>query len=271
MEADIFNSIEEVEENRLCKVSDEIYFGHPYFSRSHIKKAYRKPHKLFSDENKETKAMRLGRAFHSFMLEPDLFYENYHILHSDYNGKWESTIDKHVKEGILPPGKSFIREKDAKWMSAAKLEAMKCKIAAPLLNLSNKFVECSLFTKFFEEKVDVKVKLDMIDLNARTIYDLKSIKDISLWESESRNRDYDLQAYFYTEVAKIVFGFSFDFIIIFMEKSEDSPGIKVVQASGDAMGRGRNKMQKGLENIERALQCREEGYSYSQSDQLEVF
>lgn len=277
MELDIYESIDEIKPHRLCKISDELYFSNkaPGVSRSYINRAYKDPSKLFIKQN-ESEAMRLGRAFHSYMLEPNIFMSTYHFLGGDYDGRRQTTIDKHVKEGILPSGKHFIRSKDEQWMRAAKREALRHKLAAPHLNFDDKFVECALFTKLYDYNLKVKVKADIVDLANKVIVDFKSISDIKKVSNDKKcaqyisAENYDLQGFFYTSAFSNVFDGKFKFKLVFFEKHSLSPGITVVELSEKTIRNGEVKFEQGIENFNRALLCRELDESYSKSDRERV-
>lgn len=266
MELDVYNSPEEIVKDRLCTISDELYYSDltPGLSNSKLKRFLNEPSRGFLPQNK-TEAMILGNAFHSYFLEPEKFQEEYHFLGSDYKGTWNKTIQKHVEEGILPSGKKFLREHDEDWIVAAHRKAIQHPVLAPLKSLNEVFVECALFFHDYEHNIDMKLKADIVDVKNKVIIDLKSTKGIRSEEKDVKydikRLDYDMQAYIYTKAMGQAIGGHWKFYIVLCEKDPFGE-IAVGEISDDLMGSGRNKYQKALENYEMALQARELGQPY---------
>ena len=76
---------------KVIKDSNDQYHSHDSISASGLKTIYKKSvYHLINQQFKETPAMALGTAVHQALLEPDDFYDIYHVIEK---------INKRTKAG----------------------------------------------------------------------------------------------------------------------------------------------------------------------------
>jgi len=191
---------------KVIKDSNEQYHSHSSISASGLKTIYKKSvYHLLNQKFKETPAMALGTAVHQALLEPDDFYDIYHVI---------DKIDKRTKAGKEEYLKQVELSKDYNSCTQKiildydKHEIVKNILGAFRQNeLAQKYckgeIELSHYTQY--EGIDVRVRPDCINRISNFISDVKTCQDNS---PEAFKRDiykwgYHLQAAFYMDMCGI--------------------------------------------------------------------
>jgi hypothetical protein len=193
-----------------------------------------------------TPAMEWGTKFHSYVLEPDTFFDTYAVL--------PEGIDRRTKEG---------KETWANWMlenegkvpvekpTIAELQAMREAIfnhsrASKLLSYPDGIAESVMFWNCLD--IRCKARPDMILPDQHILIDLKTTTDARP-EAFSRscwNYRYHVQAAFYCDGYRALTGHQPEaFLFIAIEKTAPY-AIQVYHANEDMIERGRRDYQQDL-------------------------
>ena len=185
---------------KIIKDSNEQYHSHDSISASGLKTIYKKSvYHLINQKFKETPAMALGTAVHQAILEPDDYYNIYHVIEK-INKRTKAGKEEYQKQIELANGKIVI-ESDTH-------EIIKSILGAYRQNeLAQKYckgeIELSHYTQY--KGIDVRVRPDCINRISNFISDVKTCQDNS---PEAFKRDiykwgYNLQAAFYMDMIGI--------------------------------------------------------------------
>ena len=185
---------------KVIKDSNDQYHSHDSISASGLKMIYKKSvYHLLNQKFKETPAMALGTAVHQALLEPDDFYDIYHIIEK---------INKRTKAGKEEYQKQLDLAKDKIIIESDTHEIIKNILGAFRQNeLAQKYckgeIELSHYTQY--EGIDVRVRPDCINRISNFISDVKTCQDNS---PEAFKRDiykwgYHLQSAFYMDMCGI--------------------------------------------------------------------
>jgi hypothetical protein len=206
-----------------------------------------KHYKYCLTHTKETKALTLGRAIHSLILEPHLFQNEFIV---------EPKIDRRTKEGkeiaarfeAEADGKEILTEPDyekAKRVAFSVLESPK--IRSMLLKGE---AEVSITQQINE--VDMKFRLDF--LSQDFILDLKTCQDCTMREfsRDFFNYDYHIKLAAYQHAAFLETGKLLPVIVLAAEK-DDECDYQVFQIDQDYLDIGRAEFLKMLEKFKECL------------------
>jgi hypothetical protein len=206
----------------VCEMSESEYRSLPALNASRFKAFHRSPyHFLNQKEVETTEAMKIGTAIHTACLEPNLYDSSIGFL---------PDVDGRTTEG-----KAIKKEFEAKYagktiLKAASKEVVDRAVSAIVRSdewdaiRANKGMRyeqvlmCDLFG------TACKSRLDLIDVDAGIIRDIKSCDDASIvrFSYTVKDRLYWLQAGFYTLMAEQVFNKRFNFEFIAVETSDPS-------------------------------------------------
>jgi len=227
-------------------IPEEIYHDPrcPGFSRSDLIQVNRSfEHYLCSKENKESSpAQEFGTAFHSLILEPELFDENNYSedeipkmevlkfgrtkAEQLKKEQWENDIYKPWMDQVLEPWfkknmhKKMWKSKDWENLHKMKEAFYKNEICRKLIKSSEK--ELTIFWKDPSTGILLKARPDLFSVQFNCIVDLKSTQDASenAFRRTVKMYEYNFQAAFYLEAAHRTIGkFINDFIFIAIEKT----------------------------------------------------
>ncbi len=192
-------------------IEDDVYHGLPGISASGIKYIdkecpmkfkYMKENQLYE----ESEALVLGRAIHKYVLENDLFEDDFVFSPVDKKTerKWK-VFENEMKDS----GKVILRARDKDMLSGMikSLRLPKDQYGTNtydgIIINKNTIREKALFTIDKERNIILKVKVD-INLDGLMI-DLKSTKNANppQFMKDAANMGYGLQAAFYTYVASM--------------------------------------------------------------------
>lgn len=168
----------------------------------------------FKSRVTDTSSMALGRAFHTYILEPDVFKKEYFIypklnLRTKEGKETKLRIESENKDRIL------ISKDDFNKMFHMKHSLNKNAFFQTLLNHKDtlkEFAICGVING-----VKVKCKIDLINPTLGFIGDLKTTMkaDFKSINSTIYNSKYHLQLYFYKLIAEQFFKTKFNNLYIF--------------------------------------------------------
>lgn len=197
------------------EISDDIYFSMERKSRSDFASYLGSP-KNFKRKTVKTDAMVFGNYFHTLVLEPEAVpYKYFHLSKGQ-------RVSKKLREEN--PTRTLINFTN-QLLAANMSESLRWhKKASSLLNRDD-----VLFEKVFLTQ-ELRCKIDIFDYKNKTIYDLKTCQSCSERDVINSIHKYKLnfQAYFYRKIIKEVTGEEFNFSFIFVEKSNQSPEVRIV-------------------------------------------
>lgn len=177
--------------------SNEVYHSSPGISASGLKTIFKKSVYHFLNQKPfESSAMALGSAVHCAMLEPELYYKDYHVM---------PKIDRRTKAGK----EAFeIETKKAEGKLLLSFDDHN-KITEILKNFRNhdlaqKYckgeIELSHYAK--HEEIDVRVRPDVLNKVENFISDVKTCQDNSpnAFKRDIYKYGYHLQCAFYSDM-----------------------------------------------------------------------
>ncbi len=250
-----------------CKrrISAKTYFAHPAVSRSSLFEMRKSPaHYKYALESPEqsTPSLEFGTAFHTAILEPKKFWQNYRVMPS---------IDRRTKEGkiayqeLLASKKIFLSAEDYKAIEAMQASVLSNKYARVLLQGE---VEKSYFWTDEFTGIDCKCRADCrTDLKSTSV--IVDLKSCSSAETDAFMRDcfrfgYDLQSAYYKTGVEAVTGKPHKFVFIAVEKTPPY-AVNILEADEIFIKKGYDDMRLYLGMLK---ECRETGnyYGYTGKD-----
>ena len=190
--------------NEWIPLEDYLYHNPitPGLSSSGMKTIYHKTPKYYKamkdkPEFKNRDALILGRAVHKYILEPDSFFEEYHIFPGDVR-KNSAAYKKHVEDG---KGKELIKD-----TVLEQIEGM----AESLKNyynflgvLRNGMTEHAMFV--YDEEFDCVLRVKADSVLKDRVLDLKTTNDASEegFQKSVATYGYDLQAWLYLRICEL--------------------------------------------------------------------
>jgi hypothetical protein len=235
---------------------DEYHADKDHISASALKKLKISPAHYKEEEEPETEseALLFGSAYHSFILEPEKFEEEYYIF-SD-----QAICEALIGEGYKSPRstkaykeweESEMRIIDDKKVitkvSMERIKAMKEKLMrhtyAKML-LSNGVNEQGYMGEIETEAgmIQVKFKPDHVIEGKKIIVDLKTTIDASIdgFTRHSAELDYHIQASFYSDLMEKIAGDDRPYKFFFIAQEKKSPyAFNIFESSPQFISQGR--------------------------------
>jgi hypothetical protein len=186
----------------VLNLEDSLYRKEEGLSGTQLKTLQKSPyHLLYDSQNREepTKEMKFGTAVHTAWLEPERFASL--VVRSK---KFDRRKPAEKEAALLfeqeNVGKIILD--DEEWERMDTMIANLNEAYGHLLSISEK--EVSVFCKDEGTGLMLKGRLDLYCPATKTIYDLKTCEDASFraFKSDFYKRDYALQCWHYTNVAK---------------------------------------------------------------------
>ncbi len=200
-------------------MSEEEYRNYPAVNKSTLWMLHKSPmHYHFACENQspDTQALKIGRAIHTAVLQPDLFSMDYAAA---------PDVDKRTKEGkeiyaeflIQSEGKEILSANDYQEVFSIAESVRNCKEAEELL--VGCISEKPLFWKHEETGLDCKCRVDA--MRQGIMIDLKTSSDASTkaFTRDAMKYGYDVQAAHYIDSYHSLSGEFPTWFFIVVEKS----------------------------------------------------
>lgn len=236
--------------------ANEVYHGkHEYISASGIKKIKVSPAHFREQKVTETEAMRVGSTYHTLILEPNKFEDEYFVFDE------KSIIEILVGEGSKKPrstkqykewkdrqysmadGKVMLDLKDYETISKMKEVLFRHPYAKSLL--SNGEPEKSFYFDIetnFGKNLKAKIRPDYLKQKKRLIVDLKTTTDASKdgFQKNAAGYDYHIQAALYADLMEQATGDSMPWSFIFIAQEKTVPyAFNIFEASPQFISQGR--------------------------------
>lgn len=216
--------------NKWIKLEDYLYHNPitPGLSSSGMKTIYHKNPKYYKEMkdnpiSKNREALVIGRATHKYILEPDDFFNEYHLYPSSVR-KNSAAYKKHAEDG---KGKELIKDSIMDQIEGMAKALKEYYNVLELLRSGQ--TEHAMFVYDKEYDVVLRVKADSI-VNDK-ILDLKTTTDASeeAFAKSAATYGYDLQSWLYLKIAELggepkrMFGF----IVVEKEKPHLVNGLMI--------------------------------------------
>lgn len=244
-------------------MSNADYHAHSAVSSSQLKTIISQSlaHFAFKKNNPtpQTEAMIFGSAYHSFVLEPNNFSDEYFV----FNDADKPVPDKDYRTKENQIWKAQIYADNAHKTVLSLTDLQKIQAMSEVIR-SNPFCDKLLNDcpdrehSVFAHHEDMSVRIRPDAYSDKLILDFKTCEDASPdgFERTLINYRYYLQAAFYVDVMKLVDGKVRDFILIAQEKS--APYIAQIYVVSDvALERGREEYKHALKLLKQAYRTRE--------------
>lgn len=209
MEWDLMSEKEQLEAldiplGKWIKLEDYLYHNPitPGLSASGMKTIYHKTPRYYrtlkdNPESKNRDALIIGRATHKYILEPDLFLNEYHVYPAEVR-KNSAAYKKHAEDG---KGKELIK---SSIMEQIEGMANSLKEYYNFLDLLRSgMTEHAMFV--YDEEFDVVLRIKADSVLSDKVLDLKTTTDASdeAFSKSVANFGYDLQAWLYLRICEL--------------------------------------------------------------------
>jgi hypothetical protein len=243
--------------------SPDDYYGVDAISVSKMKKLKVSPlHYKEAEEVIETDAMLFGSAYHSFILEPDKFEQEYYIFDDSAiysvligEGFKSPRATKQYKEWMESEMRLIGDRKSISKDDYSKINAMKSRLfshpyAKMLLTNGEPEVGLSGTIQTTTGEINVKFKPDYIKSVKHIVVDLKTAADASLdgFTKAAADRDYHIQAAFYSDMVELMNNDSRPVSFVFIAQEKVKPfAFNLFEASPQFIGQGRYEYEMLLQ------------------------
>lgn len=225
------------------QISNEDYHGEyrNYLGSSDLRRLLRSPAHYRCLPTSPSEAQEFGTLVHEAILEPELWAARRRpLVKHDRRTKEGKAIAEWAELQEQSLGLKFVPEHTYNKVCAIA-DSVSASLGATSI-LTGGVAESSGFTELYGQPV--KIRPDY--MTDEVIVDLKTTVDAREFERSVFTFGYDIQAAFYTQVAKVIDGKSRKFIWIVVEK--DAPyGVQIYEPSAEVMERGMNLVKKGIE------------------------
>ncbi len=245
---DVFNQYGE-----LIDISNEVYHAdRSCVSSTALKALLRSPahfQHYFKKERKETPSMFYGTAFHTRILEPELFYQTYVTTLVTNKGKKEYKEFAEAAKGyrILTVDQSKGLE-----MIAENIEGH----ASARTLLLGGIKEQTLIWQDEETGIWLKIRPDCLNFDADSgvCLDLKCTNDADEYAfvRSCLSYNYDFSAAMYLEGLRTIFQRDFDFAFLAVE-SDEPHQVALYGAPDEMIQRGRRRFRSALRLLRKSL------------------
>lgn len=227
----------------IANMPNEVYHSQPGVSNSGLKLVLCSPaHYKFQAERTPSRAMEIGTAIHTALLEPERFANDYVLLRDVKDrraSEYKAAVKVHGSEVVLTASE------------AANVEGMQeAVLSNPAMSErlnAEGWRELSLFVQDPETGVVVRVRYDLLSVSGIAV-DVKKTQDCrpDAFSKAVDNYDYDMQSALYSDAFQWATGKplgAFEFAAI----EEQMPhGHKLYQLDETAMQEGRRKYREAL-------------------------
>lgn len=237
----------------IANMPNSVYHSTPEgISASGLKLVLRSPaHYKFQASTPPTRAMELGTAIHTALLEPDRFADEYVLLRDVKDrraSEYKQALKVHGSESVLVSSEAD--------NVAGMQETVLANPAMSERLIAEGWRELSLFVRDPETQVLVRVRYDLLSVSGVAV-DVKKCQDARPEEFSKAvfNYEYDMQAALYSDAFEWATGkplAAFEFAAI----EEKMPhGHKLYQPCETTMQEGRRKYRQALNLFARCEQA----------------
>jgi len=180
--------------------SNEVYHSSSAISASGLKTIAKKSVYHFLNQKRfESSAMALGTAVHCAMLEPDLYYKDYHII-PKIDRRTKAGKEQYELETKKAEGKIVLSMDDHNKITAILDNFRKHDLA---IKYCKGEIELSHYKK--EDGIDVRIRPDVLNRVENFISDVKTCQDNSpsAFRRDVYKYGYHIQCAFYSDMLNI--------------------------------------------------------------------
>lgn len=240
-------------QNTLQLIEIDEYHSRPEVGHSSLVKIMRSPahyREYIENPVEPTSNMVLGTAFHSYLLEEEIFRRNFVVM---------PKFDKRTKEGKENAATWEVENSSKTGLTAEQIQTISDMASSVKLHLgaasllSYGLSETSGFWTEKQTGIDCKFRTDFLVLDRSTntitgIVDVKTCIDASAdgFSKAIVNLGYDVQAPYYQDGLFELTGYRVPFYFIAVEK-EPPYAVAVYRTSDSMMNIGRKKYQAALQ------------------------
>jgi len=243
LEADNLNGL-------YLDVPENEYRTTNHISKSDLDMFERSPaHYAYQQTKEATRAMEIGTAIHTAILEPNRFNDEYVMLENV-----TKRTQKEYKDAVKIHGSEKVLTKTESENVKGMFETVKTNIqAANLITSPMSKTEVSCFAVM--DGVKVKCRFDLLNFELNTAIDLKKTQDIrqEQFSKSIANYRYHVQCAFYKDILKLLTGLDIDFQFLVVEEHlPHANKLYTLDFEGESIGRFEYK-----ENLDQFKLCNE--------------
>lgn len=261
----------DMEINAPCYIKDmpaDIYHAYPAASNSGLKLVARSPaHFKYAPKREATRNMVIGSALHMAVLEPELFYKQYKLLHG-----CEDRRAKEYKEAKEIHGEEFVLvASECDRIEGIMKATLQSKEIESLLAKSG-HNELSGFSIDPETGITCKHRFDKL-LNNGIAIDLKTTVDArpDAFSRAIFNYNYHVQAAFYMDQYKWITGKLLENFIFIVVENEAPYACKMYRLDTESIEIGRATYSRSLNEY---AKCKQSGiwpaYENSEIEEISI-
>ena len=247
------------------KVDRDYYSLEEFISYSGLKNLKKSPahYRQYKDEplDVETDAMAFGSAYHTFILEPEKFEQNYYVFDDDAiyqvligEGFKSPRSTKQYKEWAESEMRLIGDRKTIEKSDFQKIKDMKDKLMShyycrALLSGGEAEYSITGTLQTSEGDINLKARPDYVKANKHFIIDLKTTFDASEdgFTRAAADNDYHIQAALYSDLMEMITGASRGWSFFFIAQEKRKPyAFNIFEASPQFIGQGRYEYEQLL-------------------------
>ena len=222
-----------------------------------MKSSLHAEHQLKFKDNDKSDALIFGSAVHAYVLEPEVFDSEFHVMPSKIDRRTKVGKEEYAKQLDLAAGRDLIKHEQ--WVVIQRMGEMlrKHPSASDLLCCGD--TEVSLVTDD-----DFRCRIDQCDTDRHILVDLKTCMsaDMPSIAQSVRKYHYAMQARFYLNCYQSVTGHEAEFYFVFIEKSGPHD-INCIKLSEDWLAIGQAQIDEAMTRLRDWKILGPRGYSES--------
>jgi len=242
--------------------NEEYHSKKEYIGASGLKLIKKSPLHFMEEEQKETEALSFGTAYHTFILEPEIFEKENYIFNDTEicnqligEGAKSPRATKIYKEWAdeqyrLANGKNMIDQATYNLLQTMSKRLKSHRYVNSLL--SGGEAEMSVYCDieiFTGQKIKVKIRPDYKKDHKRIISDLKTTTDSSTdgFPRLAADRDYHIQAALYSDIMDAIEGKGLGWNFFFIAQEKTKPfAFNIFESSPQFISQGRYEYEQLL-------------------------
>lgn len=249
MESDFFKRVN-VQTPDLS--NDEYHGNKDYISASGLKLIKKSPLHFKEHVTVETEALLFGSAYHTYILEPEVFEKEYFVFdplkRPDPSKNFNATVNKDWKNNIYLQYRNVISKEQFDQIRSMKDRLFKNIYARNLLKKGIAEQSFIFDAITFEGKdIGIKIRPDYIKDKKRVIVDLKTCQDASEngFQKQAAQYDYHIQAALYCDMMEQYTGDKMPWSFIFIAQEKAYPyAYGIYEASPQFISQGRYEYEQ---------------------------
>lgn len=244
----------------IRKDSNEVYHSKKeYISASGLKMIKKSPLHFREEERKKTEAMEFGSAYHTYILEPELFEKEYYVFDDSEicsyligEGAKSPRATKQYKEWseqqtLVANDKVMIDKATHEMLKTMSDRLMRHRYVKSLLSggeaETSVYCEIEIMTG---QKIKIKIRPDYKKDSKRIISDLKTTSGASVndFPRSAADLDYHIQAALYHDIMSAIEGKEMGWNFFFIAQEKTKPfAFNIFEASPQFLAQGRHEYQ----------------------------